>query len=204
VAVAIVSGCQLTSHGDNLVNGKKLFIGEARCGSCHTLARAGTKGTPGPDLDQAFQRALVDGFKRSTIKGVVHGQILHPEQVRAGRPGDRQARHRHARRSRDRPGRLRRRRLRGRGGGQAGQGHRPVGHRWRRRPAGTAQEQNGTLSIPPTQRPAVLQVQGRDGVPRPGHVGVQERLVGRPRHLDRGQRRQREGQHGSQTAAPRP
>ena len=35
VALA-ASGCQLTSHGDNLVNGKKLFIGEARCGSCHS------------------------------------------------------------------------------------------------------------------------------------------------------------------------
>jgi plastocyanin len=91
VALA-ASGCQLTSHGDNLVNGKKLFIGEARCGSCHTLARAGTKGTQGPDLDQAFQRALVDGFKRSTLKGVVHGQILNPNKFAqvdpaTGKPG---------------------------------------------------------------------------------------------------------------------
>jgi plastocyanin len=76
----VVSGCQLTSHGDNVVNGKKLFIGEGRCGSCHTLAHAGTKGTVGPDLDQAFQRALVDGFKRSAIRGVVHGQILNPNK----------------------------------------------------------------------------------------------------------------------------
>ncbi len=79
-AVAIVSGCEVSSEGDNLVNGKKLFIGEGRCGSCHVLARAGTKGTAGPDLDQAFQRSLVDGFKRSTIKGVVHQQILHPNK----------------------------------------------------------------------------------------------------------------------------
>jgi plastocyanin len=88
----VVSGCALSSDGDNLVNGKKLFIGSARCGSCHTLARAGTKGTVGPDLDQAFQRSIVDGFKRSTIKGVVHGQILHPNKFPqidpvTGKPG---------------------------------------------------------------------------------------------------------------------
>ena len=77
---AVVSGCQVSSGGENLVNGKKLFIGEGRCGSCHTLARAGTKGTAGPDLDQAFQRALIDGYKRSTLKGVVHGQIKDPNK----------------------------------------------------------------------------------------------------------------------------
>jgi plastocyanin len=80
VAVAIVSGCQVASEGPNLVNGKKLFIGEGRCGSCHALARAGTKGTAGPDLDEAFQQSIHDGFKRSTIKGVVHQQILYPNK----------------------------------------------------------------------------------------------------------------------------
>jgi plastocyanin len=80
VAVAIVSGCEVNTEGDNVVNGKKLFIGQGRCGSCHVLARAGTKGTAGPDLDQAFQRSLTDGFKRSTIKGIVHQQILHPNK----------------------------------------------------------------------------------------------------------------------------
>jgi plastocyanin len=88
----VVSGCRLTNGGDNLVNGKKLFIGQARCGSCHTLARAGTKGTVGPDLDQAFQRSIVDGFKRSAIKGIVHDQILHPNRFpqtdpATGKPG---------------------------------------------------------------------------------------------------------------------
>jgi plastocyanin len=80
VAVAIVSGCEVNTEGDNLVNGKKLFIGQGRCGSCHALARAGTKGTAGPDLDQAFQRSLADGFKRSTLKGIVHQQILYPNK----------------------------------------------------------------------------------------------------------------------------
>ena len=78
--VFAVSGCRLTSGGDNVVNGKKLFVGEGRCGSCHRLARAGTKGTAGPDLDEAFQRSLRDGFRRSTLKGVVQQQILHPNK----------------------------------------------------------------------------------------------------------------------------
>jgi mono/diheme cytochrome c family protein len=62
-------------HGD-LVNGKKLFV--QKCGSCHILGRANSKGTTGPNLDQAFDRALRDGYKRDTVRSVVHGQILYP------------------------------------------------------------------------------------------------------------------------------
>src|SRR5205807_1853936 len=54
-----------------------LFV--QKCGSCHTLARAGTKGTVGPNLDDAFRNALASGLRRNTIKGVVHQQILFPE-----------------------------------------------------------------------------------------------------------------------------
>ena len=50
----------------------------AKCGSCHVLARAQTKGTTGPNLDEAFQQALKDGMKRSGFTGAIHGQILHP------------------------------------------------------------------------------------------------------------------------------
>src|SRR5213596_1649540 len=71
------SGCaSLTNQGDNVVNGKQLFV--AKCGSCHTLARAGTKGTVGPNLDDAFRQALHDGMGRSTVRGVVEHQILFP------------------------------------------------------------------------------------------------------------------------------
>ena len=60
--VAALSGCgqEATRKDDNLVNGKQLFV--SKCGSCHTLARAGTKGTVGPNLDAAFQQALHDGW----------------------------------------------------------------------------------------------------------------------------------------------
>jgi plastocyanin len=76
-----VSACS-TEPGNgrnaNLVAGKQLFV--AKCGACHTLARASTKGTTGPNLDQAFQQALKDGMERSGVRGAVHGWILHPNQ----------------------------------------------------------------------------------------------------------------------------
>jgi plastocyanin len=75
-AAALLGGCSLTSHDANLVNGKTQFV--AKCGSCHTLARANATGVVGPNLDEAFQRARVDGFGQDTFQGVVHRQILHP------------------------------------------------------------------------------------------------------------------------------
>ena len=44
-----ISGCQLNDSGDNVVAGKQDFV--AKCGSCHTLKRAGTTGVTGPNLD---------------------------------------------------------------------------------------------------------------------------------------------------------
>jgi plastocyanin len=71
-----LGGCTLAESGSNVVNGKEQFV--AKCGSCHTLARAGTKGVTGPDLDEAFARAREDGFGQDTFEGIVHKQILHP------------------------------------------------------------------------------------------------------------------------------
>src|SRR5688572_480139 len=78
VAVFAVGGCEFNvkEGAGDLVNGKKLFV--QKCGSCHILARANAKGTTGPNLDQAFTRALKDGFKRDTIRSVTHKQILYP------------------------------------------------------------------------------------------------------------------------------
>jgi plastocyanin len=75
-AAAALQGCSLTSQDSNLVNGKKQFV--AKCGSCHTLARANATGVVGPNLDEAFQRARVDGFGQTTFKGLVHRQIENP------------------------------------------------------------------------------------------------------------------------------
>jgi mono/diheme cytochrome c family protein len=77
VAAAAVAGCGREDAPD-LVNGKRLFTGEGRCGSCHILARAGTGGTIGPNLDQAFLASRRDGLGERTIQEVVQGQIDEP------------------------------------------------------------------------------------------------------------------------------
>jgi mono/diheme cytochrome c family protein len=46
------TGEEPSGEGDP-VNGKQVFLGSAGCGSCHTLADAGTSGTIGPNLDDS-------------------------------------------------------------------------------------------------------------------------------------------------------
>jgi plastocyanin len=75
-AAAGVGGCELTDSGTDLINGKEQFV-EA-CGRCHVLARAGTMGVVGPNLDEAFGRARQDGFGESTFEGLVKAQIANP------------------------------------------------------------------------------------------------------------------------------
>jgi plastocyanin len=79
-ATLVLSACSAHDQGSdaNLITGKQLFV--SKCGSCHVLNRAQTKGTTGPNLDEAFQQALKDGMPRSGIRGAVHGQILHPNR----------------------------------------------------------------------------------------------------------------------------
>jgi len=78
VLAVVGAGCgDVRDSTPNMANGKALFV--AKCGSCHVLARADTKGVTGPDLDAAFAQSLADGLKRSTVKGVVHKQILYPD-----------------------------------------------------------------------------------------------------------------------------
>src|SRR3954462_7563577 len=84
---AVLAGCgqEATRPNDNLVNGKQLFV--AKCGSCHTLARAGTKGTVGPNLDAAFNQSLRKGMGRSAVRGVVVHQILYPYTLKGQTTG---------------------------------------------------------------------------------------------------------------------
>jgi mono/diheme cytochrome c family protein len=78
---AFSAGCgEDSGSGADLANGKKLFIGQATCATCHTLARAGARGTAGPNLDQAFVNARESGFGDSVIAGVVRAQIDHPRR----------------------------------------------------------------------------------------------------------------------------
>ena len=72
-----VAGCSVKGADNaNLVMGKQAFV--AKCGSCHTLARAGTKGIVGPNLDEAFRSSLAEGLERDSVRGVVEGQIKIP------------------------------------------------------------------------------------------------------------------------------
>ena len=57
-------------------NGSKLFA--SKCAGCHVLAAAGSQGTVGPNLDDAFDGDRAQGFKQSTIQNVVLDQIRQP------------------------------------------------------------------------------------------------------------------------------
>jgi mono/diheme cytochrome c family protein len=75
-AALLAAGCGtggITKGGDP-AQGGSLFV--AKCGSCHTLAAANTKGTVGPNLDDAFASDRLQGYKDSTIEQVVRDQIL--------------------------------------------------------------------------------------------------------------------------------
>jgi cbb3-type cytochrome c oxidase subunit III len=74
-AALLAGGCGtggISKAGDT-DRGKTLFL--EKCGSCHTLAAAGTHGTQGPNLDDAFAYGRRQGFKQVTIEQVVRDQI---------------------------------------------------------------------------------------------------------------------------------
>jgi mono/diheme cytochrome c family protein len=82
-------GCGSVGHsagtGDR-ARGKVLFT--QKCGSCHTLADAGTQGQIGPNLDYAFLASRRDGLGQETFVQVVRGQIAYPiTNTSTGSPG---------------------------------------------------------------------------------------------------------------------
>jgi len=74
LVTAGASGCGRSGDDDEIA-GKTAFI--EKCGSCHTLARANTKGVQGPNLDEAFGPARAAGLGQGTVEGVVLKQISH-------------------------------------------------------------------------------------------------------------------------------
>lgn len=79
VVTLVLAGCGSVGYsevGGDRSNGKELFT--QKCGSCHTLADAGTSGKVGPNLDDGFRRAREDGMTEATVRQVVRGQIAFP------------------------------------------------------------------------------------------------------------------------------
>jgi cytochrome c2 len=76
VAMVALTGCAIKHPVANVVRGKELFV--AKCGACHTLSHAGTAGTRGPNLDDAFREDRANGYKSSAIEGLVAYWIQHP------------------------------------------------------------------------------------------------------------------------------
>jgi mono/diheme cytochrome c family protein len=79
-AALLASGCGvggIASAGQrpDTQNGQQLFTGKGTCGSCHTLAAAGTTGTIGPNLDNAFAIDRKQGYPDSSIENIVLDQI---------------------------------------------------------------------------------------------------------------------------------
>ena len=88
-AALFAAGCGsvgFTEGTGDRAKGKELFI--QKCGSCHTLADAGTKGQIGPNLDYAFLESRRSGLGESTFVQVVRGQIAYPiAKPSTGAPG---------------------------------------------------------------------------------------------------------------------
>jgi mono/diheme cytochrome c family protein len=89
VAAVLTAGCGTggPASGGNVSSGKKLFLTEGKCGGCHTLADAGSRGQVGPNLDEAFAATRADEIKESTIRNVVLDQIRYPTSE-SGMPAD--------------------------------------------------------------------------------------------------------------------
>ena len=88
-AALLGAGCGSVGHSEGTgdrSNGRELFT--QKCGSCHTLADAGTTGKIGPNLDYAFVQSRKDGLGESSIVQVVRGQIEYPiTHPSTGAPG---------------------------------------------------------------------------------------------------------------------
>lgn len=73
-----LAGCGTGGPVDSEVasNGQELFT--QKCGGCHELQAAGTRGTVGPSLDAAFAASREEGFAEDSIREVVLGQMRFP------------------------------------------------------------------------------------------------------------------------------
>jgi len=78
-ATFALSACSIKEREADQIAGKQAFV--KKCGSCHVLNRADTKGVIGPNLDEAFNQGLDDGLGTDGVRGVVRKQITFPSQA---------------------------------------------------------------------------------------------------------------------------
>jgi cbb3-type cytochrome c oxidase subunit III len=71
------AGCGTVGRATSGDQGRGQELFSKNCGSCHTLAAAGTAGTIGPNLDDAFAFDRKQHFKESSIADIVRGQIAY-------------------------------------------------------------------------------------------------------------------------------
>ncbi len=69
LALSGCGGAESTLATADTQAGKTLFV--QQCGGCHTLDDAGTKGTAGPNLDDAFRASRQQGFLETDFYGLV-------------------------------------------------------------------------------------------------------------------------------------
>jgi mono/diheme cytochrome c family protein len=79
----VMTACDASEDAD-LDRGRALFL--QNCGTCHSLAQAGSTADIGPDLDASFAQARSDGMDSDTVEGVVQQQISNPRQIEEGVP----------------------------------------------------------------------------------------------------------------------
>jgi mono/diheme cytochrome c family protein len=68
--------------GTTPADGKKVFTGIGGCGSCHTMAAAGTTGTVGPNLDTDLRKNCASpqskAIRGATLQECIHTAITKP------------------------------------------------------------------------------------------------------------------------------
>jgi plastocyanin/cytochrome c2 len=183
VAPALIGGCSLTGTTADVSKGKSLFV--SKCGSCHTLARAGTTGVAGPNLDQAFENARREGFGQSTFAGMVEHQIKYPPRRAEMDPVTKKP-------QTLMPADL----VTGsavtdvaqyvaQSAGKPGKDTGPLAAIGVKKAQGTAQEKNGTLSIPVAQaglayefataqaKAGKVTIESKNGQPTPHDIGIE-------------------------------
>jgi mono/diheme cytochrome c family protein len=87
LAAGALGGCGSdgggATTGTSASPGERVFV-ETGCGSCHTLAAAGTTGTAGPSLDgRDYDVPAVEGWVRRGGKGMpAYAEQLSAQQIR--------------------------------------------------------------------------------------------------------------------------